>query len=61
MGLIIIPLVSLLLLFVAGWISNIVQVVHMASMEPLLPIFWVKLVCILIAPVGSILGIVGWF
>ncbi len=43
---------------VAGWISNIVQLIGYGEIDPL---FWVKLICVVAAPVGSILGIVGWF
>jgi hypothetical protein len=45
----------------AGWISNVVQVCHMASADQITAYFIVKCVGILVAPVGSVLGIVGWF
>jgi len=46
--------------FVAGWVSNIVQLINMDSiLNSSLGI--VKLVCVFIAPVGSVLGMIGWF
>ena len=59
-GCYLIILVAGLLMF-AGWISNIIQVVSLAQADNWTAMFIVKLVGILVAPVGSILGIYGWF
>lgn len=61
MHILVIPLAALLLSLAAGWISNIVQVCHMVSDNHITAYFIVKCVGIIVAPVGSILGIVGWF
>ena len=45
----------------AGWVSNIVQVAQMASADQITAFFIVKCVGIVVAPLGSILGVYGWF
>lgn len=51
------------LVFAAGWCLNIYQVVKlMPATFGEAPPYWVfKIVCIFLAPVGSVLGYVGLF
>lgn len=53
-------IVAFALTAVAGWISNVVQVVS-ALTEPITGLFILKCVGILLAPLGSVLGVIGWF
>ena len=56
---------AVVLVLAIGWIANLVQVVKLASAN--VPIaeqstmFFVKAVCVLIAPAGSVLGWIGIF
>lgn len=56
---------AVVLVLAIGWIANLVQVVKLASAN--VPIaeqttmFFVKAVCILIAPAGAVLGWIGIF
>lgn len=43
---------------IAGWVMNIVQVVQQAS-EPFTVLLAVKIIGILIAPLGAVLGWIG--
>jgi hypothetical protein len=56
----IISFVILALIGMAGWISNIVQICYMMN-DPITGMFVFKCVGVLLMPLGSILGIIGWF
>jgi hypothetical protein len=56
-----ISILMVVLLGIAGWVSNIVQLIHLAQADNIHAMFWVKCVGVLAAPVGSVLGIAGWF
>jgi ABC-type Co2+ transport system permease subunit len=45
---------------IVGYIANIVQIVHMAS-GPITALFVVKCIGVIAGPLGSIMGIVGFF
>ena len=45
---------------IVGWIGNVVQVVHAAS-DPITGVFILKCIGIVVAPLGSVLGIFGFF
>jgi hypothetical protein len=51
------------LLFIAGWVMNIVQVFKAmpATMGEATPMFLAKAICIFAAPIGSVLGWIGLF
>lgn len=51
------------LLFIAGWVMNIVQVFRAmpATVSEATPMFIAKAVCIFAAPIGSVLGWIGLF
>lgn len=55
-GLVILVYLSL----IVGWIGNIVQIVTHIN-EPVTTLFVLKCVGILAAPLGSILGLIGFF
>ena len=44
----------------AGWVGNIVQLVSMVS-DPITAMFVLKCVGVFFAPLGSILGVIGFF
>jgi len=57
-------IVITLLTLIAGWISNIVQVIMMAQeagWDEVSIMLVLKVIGIFAAPLGAILGIVGWF
>ncbi len=58
MGFAVVGWFALWLALIIGWIMNIVQVVQLAS-EPFSTLLAVKLVGILVAPLGAILGWIG--
>ena len=45
---------------VVGWIANLVQIVGMVS-DPITALFLLKCVGLFMAPIGSVLGIIGMF
>lgn len=51
----------IILLAAAGWVSNVIQVISMAQDNNWTAMFIIKIVGIFVAPVGSILGVYGWF
>lgn len=59
-----IGIVSLIGVLVAGWIGNVVQVIVFlmdAGWDDMTPFIILKIVGIFLAPLGSVLGIIGWF
>jgi hypothetical protein len=50
-------------IFAIGWVLNIVQIFSTmpAKFGDATPMFVAKIVCVFIAPVGSVLGYVGLF
>lgn len=58
------PLIALLIAVlcvpIAGYISNIVQLINMAD-GPIGALFVIKAIGCVVIPLGSICGIVGWF
>ena len=54
------------LAFIVGWILNIVQIFKqmpatLAGFADMAPMYFAKIICVFIAPIGSILGYVGLF
>jgi hypothetical protein len=45
---------------IVGWVANIVQITGMV-IEPLTALFILKCIGVFVAPLGSVLGIVGMF
>jgi hypothetical protein len=45
---------------IVGWVANIVQLVHLPA-DPLTALFVIKAVGILVAPLGVVLGYIGFF
>ena len=45
---------------IVGYIANIVQIMHMSS-GPITTLFVVKCIGVIAGPLGSIMGIVGFF
>lgn len=60
---IILPIFLVWLFFVVGWIANIVQIFMQmpATLGEATPFWIAKIVCIFVAPVGGILGWIGFF
>jgi hypothetical protein len=60
-----VALASLLVAFVitmlAGWITNIVSIVALAQADQFTVMFVLRCVGLVLAPVGSILGVIDWF
>lgn len=52
--------VTIAVTFFAGWIANLIAVIQ-ALGDPVTGMFVLRAVGILAAPLGSILGILGWF
>ena len=46
---------------IAGWLSNIVQLVQYNWDSTITVLFVLKCVGVFLAPLGSILGVMGWF
>jgi hypothetical protein len=57
---ILIPCIGLILVLIAGWLSNIIQICNMIN-DPITGMFVFKCVSVIVAPVGAVLGIYGWF
>lgn len=53
-------IVSPIIAGIIGWVANIVQLVGMAS-DPITAMFVLKCVGVFFAPLGSVLGMVGFF
>jgi len=51
------------LVFAIGWVLNIIQIFQQmpATLGAATPMWLAKIVCIFVAPVGSVLGYVGLF
>lgn len=49
---------ALACLFIYGWVSNIIAIVH-ASSDPLNPLLVLRFLGVLVAPLGAVLGYVG--
>lgn len=58
-----IALVIIWILFIVGWVANIIQVISSipATFGEMTPMFAIKCISIFIAPLGSVLGWVGMF
>ena len=47
-------------LIIVGWVSNIVELVHMIN-DPVTGLFILKVAGCVLFPLGAACGIVGWF
>jgi hypothetical protein len=60
-----VALASLLVAFIvtmfAGWITNIVSIVHLAQADQFTAMFVLRCIGLVLAPVGSIIGVIDWF
>lgn len=53
-------LIAIICVPIAGYISNVVQLINMAD-GPIGGLFIIKAIGCVVIPLGSICGIVGWF